>query len=256
MTGPFIDGAPRTGHFSLFCHPQPDVMYECGQLSLKWALLNAQGRGGYAGIRVGEAQNPGHATHERDWTMTEQPGTHRRINEAGDSVPSSQDSVTRAVQNLHISGSPAASVAPPAPPPPTMENSRRRGRNNIPGNTFAVRSAAQLPTPTGRLLMDVSRSTRRRTTADCRWNWTYIALNPRSSGIGTHPTSSECAEAARTAWAGGRCKLAWSAMREQGRSKTDIASLPHVKLSPMIAPGLTGDRREHPDAIVSFAGAG
>ena len=49
---------------------------------------------GYAGIRVGEAENPGPATHDRDWTVTEQPNaTHRWINEAGDSVRSSQDSV-------------------------------------------------------------------------------------------------------------------------------------------------------------------
>ena len=91
--------------------------------------------------------------------------------------------------------------------------------------------------------------------ADCRRNWT-TALIPRSSGIGTHPTSAECADAARIAWGGGRYKLARSAMREQGRSKTGIASLPHVKLSPMSAPGPTGERQEHLDAIVSFAGAG
>ena len=91
--------------------------------------------------------------------------------------------------------------------------------------------------------------------ADCRRNWT-AALIPPSSGIGTHPSSAACAEAARIAWSGGRYKLAWSAMREQGRSKTGIASLPHVKLSPMSAPGPTGERQEHLDAIVSFAGAG
>ena len=45
-------------------------------------------------------------------------------------------------------------------------------------------------------------------------------------------------------------------MREQSRSKTGIASLPHVKLSPLSAPGPTGERQEHLDAIVSFAGAG
>ena len=45
-------------------------------------------------------------------------------------------------------------------------------------------------------------------------------------------------------------------MREQGRRKTGIASLPHVKLSPMSAPSRTGERQEHLDAIVSFAGAG
>ena len=32
--------------------------------------------------------------------------------------------------------------------------------------------------------------------------------------------------------------------------------MPHVKLSPMSAPGPTGERQEHLDAIVSFAGAG
>ena len=35
--------------------------------------------------------------------------------------------------------------------------------------------------------------------ADCRRNWT-TALIPRSSGIGTHPTSAQCVEAARIAW--------------------------------------------------------
>ena len=45
-------------------------------------------------------------------------------------------------------------------------------------------------------------------------------------------------------------------MREQGRSKTGIASLPHVKLAPMSAPGPTGERQEHSDAIICFAGAG
>ena len=55
---------------------------------------------------------------------------------------------------------------------------------------------------------------------------------------------------------GGRYKAARSAIREQCCSKTGIASLPHVKLSPMSAPGPTGERQEHLDAIVSFAGAG
>ena len=93
------------------------------------ALLNTREYGGYAGTRVGEAQNPRPATHARDWTVTEQPNAaHRRINEAGESVPSSQDSVTRAVQNLCISDSLAAPAALPAPPPPTMRNSRRPPR--------------------------------------------------------------------------------------------------------------------------------
>ena len=33
-------------------------------------------------------------------------------------------------------------------------------------------------------------------------------------------------------------------MREHGRNKTGIASLPHIKLSPMSAPGPTGERKE------------
>ena len=72
--------------------------------------------------------------------------------------------------------------------------------------------------------------------ADCRKNLTS-ALIPRSSCIGTHSTIAKSAEAARIAWSGGRWKAARSAVREQGRSKTGIASLPHVKLAPMSAPG-------------------
>ena len=48
----------------------------------------------------------------------------------------------------------------------------------------------------------------------------------------------ECAEAARIAWSGGRYKLARSAM------------------SSVSAPGPIGERQEHLDAVVSFAGAG
>ena len=88
---------------------------------------------------------------------------------------------------------------------------------------------------------------------DRRKNWT-TALIPRSSGIGTHPSSAECAEAARIGWSGGRHKLARS-VREQGRSQTGIVSL-RCKLSPMSAPGPTGERQEHLDATVSFAGVG
>ena len=59
-----------------------------------------------------------------------------------------------------------------------------------------------------------------------------------SSGIGTH-LSTECAEAARIAWGGGRYKAARGAMREQGRS-TGIASLPHVKIVACGCPGANG----------------
>ena len=65
--------------------------------------------------------------------------------------------------------------------------------------------------------------------ADCGRNWT-AALIPRSPGTGTHPTRVECAEAAQIAWGGGRYKAVRSAMREQGWTRTGIASLPNAKL--------------------------
>ena len=81
-------------------------------------------------------------------------------------------------------------------------------------------------------------------------------LIPRSSGQGTYSSGAEGAQAARAAWGGGGYKAARGAVREQGRSKTGTASLPHVKLAPMRAPGATGERQEHLDAVIPFAGAG
>ena len=92
-------------------------------------------------------------------------------------------------------------------------------------------------------------------TAELRQQWT-TALVPRSAGQGTHPADAEQAQAARAAWSGGRYKEAPAGMREHGRSKTGIATLPHVKLAPMRAPGPAGERQEHLDAIIAFAGAG
>ena len=71
---------------------------------------------------------------------------------------------------------------------------------------------------------------------DCRGN-RITTLIPQSSGIGTHHSSAECTEAARIVCGSGRYKLARNAMRWQGRTRTGNASLPHVKLSPMSAPG-------------------
>ena len=53
-----------------------------------------------------------------------------------------------------------------------------------------------------------------------------------------------------------RYRAVRGAMREQGRSRPGVASLPHVKLEPMNAPGSTGERQEHFDVVISFAGAG
>ena len=51
-----------------------------------------------------------------------------RVNEAGDSVPSSQESVTRAIQNLRISDHPSGLHGLPAPPTPAVGNPRRQPR--------------------------------------------------------------------------------------------------------------------------------
>ena len=110
--------APPPGSQPIHVRLKTDDNHESGQSSSAPALLNNLGNGGYAGIRVGEA--------------AEQPlANHSRINEAGDSVPSSQDSVTKAVQNLRISDYPTASAALSAPPPPTMVNQvRSRSRRS------------------------------------------------------------------------------------------------------------------------------
>ena len=82
------------------------------------------------------------------------------------------------------------------------------------------------------------------------------ALILRNSGQDTHPSISKQAQTTRAAWGGGRHKTARSAARGQGRSKTGIASLLHVKLAPTSAPSPTGERQEHLDAIIAFAGPG
>ena len=81
--------------------------------------------------------------------------------------------------------------------------------------------------------------------ADCPKNWT-TALIPRISGCGAQLSGVRCAQEARTAWEEGRYKAARGAMKEQGRSKTGLASLPS-------APGPTVERQEYVDAVISFA---
>ena len=44
-------------------------------------------------------------------------------------------------------------------------------------------------------------------------------------------------------------------MREVGRERTGSSSIPYVKLATLSAPGPTGDRQEHLEAIIDFAGA-
>ena len=70
-----------------------DVSHDLCRQSLVLALLSNLGRGGYTGVRLGEAQNPGPATAQQ------------RI------VRGSQDSVTRGVRNMQISDTPATQTA-------------------------------------------------------------------------------------------------------------------------------------------------
>ena len=106
---------------------ETDVKYECGPLSLARVLLNTQVVGDTL-ESVSEKRRIQDLPHTERLDGDGAARRHSLINEAGDSVPSSQDSVTRAVQNLCISDSPVAPAALPAPPPPTTRNARRPPR--------------------------------------------------------------------------------------------------------------------------------
>ena len=83
------------------------------------------------------------------------------------------------------------------------------------------------------------------------------SLIPRSAEPALAPADDAERDASRSlAWGQGDARAAKAAMREVGRQKTGLASLPHVKIAPMSAPGPSGDRQEHLDSIVDFAGAG
>ena len=88
-----------------------------------------------------------------------------------------------------------------------------------------------------------------------RARWTE-SLIPRSEDASLcHPSSEDHALSQTMAWGGGNFQRAKAAMREVGRERTGSASIPYVKLAPLSAPGPMGDRQEHLDAIIDFAGA-
>ena len=112
-------------------------------------------------------KNPDPATHDRDRTAAEQRNARRRrINEAG--VPCSQDSITRRVQSLQISDTPAAQTALPAPAPPPMPNTRRppQARPKQQPRAFAVRNVAQILSPSEQSPITASCCTWSRSTGD------------------------------------------------------------------------------------------
>ena len=71
---------------------------------------------------------PGPATHERDWTDEQPDPTHRRINEAGDSVSSNQGLRDESSPKSANFGLPAATMALPTTPVPAVGNSKRHPR--------------------------------------------------------------------------------------------------------------------------------
>ena len=97
--------------------------------------------GGYAGVRVGEVQNPRPAAHERN-RAEERCARRTRINETGDAAPGSQISITRGAQNLQRSGTVATLTTRTTPAPrrcPILEDPLNRGHDKH-GIIFAVLS--------------------------------------------------------------------------------------------------------------------
>ena len=68
---------------------------------------------------LGEARKTGLATHERNRAGEERIARQRLINEAGDSVPGSQDSFTPGVAYLQLTDSPMVAF------PPLMPSARK-----------------------------------------------------------------------------------------------------------------------------------
>ena len=81
------------------------------QSSPALAPLNDFAHGGYAGVRLGEARNQGPASHERDRAAEERNARQRRVNDAGDSVPGSQDALVRRVNSQPAVGGAAQGSA-------------------------------------------------------------------------------------------------------------------------------------------------
>ena len=91
--------------------------------------------------------------------------------------------------------------------------------------------------------------------AECRKNWT-AALIPRSLGSGTHPTSAENAQAARVGWGGGRYTAARGVLERTKSQQNKYRVALARQTGAHECSGPTGERQEHVDAIISFAGAG
>ena len=69
-------------------------------------------QGGYAGVRLVEAQNPRPVEHERDHAEEEPSARRTCIDEAAGAAPGSQDSSTRGVRNLQLEDVPTVQPVP------------------------------------------------------------------------------------------------------------------------------------------------
>ena len=82
-----------------------------------------------------------------------------------------------------------------------------------------------------------------------------MELIPLGSGLGTpHQRRTQRG----SAWCLVRWQVQSSTERNEGTrtQQNRFASLPHLELTPMSAPGPTGELQEHLDAIISFARVG
>ena len=93
--------------------------------SCAWRDHKGPHPGGHAGVRLGEAHNPGPADHDRDSAQEEPCPRRTHVDEAGAGVPGSQDSITRGAQNLQLADVPPGQRAHTVRAPPSMPNSRR-----------------------------------------------------------------------------------------------------------------------------------
>ena len=81
------------------------------------------------------------------------------------------------------------------------------------------------------------------------------SLIPRSAkGDGALTSSEERRQSVALAWGEGNFRQAMAAMKESQRQNNGLASLPQVRLAPLCATGPSGERQEHIDDIVKFAG--
>ena len=90
--------------------------------------------------------------------------------------------------------------------------------------------------------------------ASVREEWGRSFIQTSSRGAAALSTTAEQLHARSLAWGGGEFQAARAAMRDACKQRSGFASLPVVKIPPKCATGPSGERQEHIDDIVKFAG--